>query len=70
MLIGTVVEALPTARLEQGLEGLQFVKVTTDGRRIAAADLVGAQPGDTVLLSTARHCTAPVDVAVVAVVRP
>lgn len=55
------------------LEGQRFLLVDWDGRRIVAADLVGAEAGAQVLLLTgpaAQRCCmeSPLDAAVVAVV--
>lgn len=73
MKLGNVVSSVWATREAQCLQGQTFLVVRTGEGELVAADLVGAAPGDRVLLATgavaARYCMdTPVDAAVVAVV--
>lgn len=72
MRIGTVTGAVWATRKAQRLRGPALLIVTVNGGKLVAADLVGAGPGDRVLLafgSAARQDfpEAPVDAAIVAI---
>lgn len=72
MKIGTVKELLAPARQDPALQGVALVLVEAGTERIAAADLVGAKPGDRVVLLTGPAAAsvtmqAPVDAAAIAI---
>lgn len=72
MKIGTVKELLTPARLNPALQGVALVLVEAGAERIAAADLVGAKPGDRVVLLTGPAAVtvtmqAPADAAAIAI---
>lgn len=73
MNVANVIGTIRVDRRADCLEGQRFLLVDWDGRRIVAADLVGAEAGAQVLLltgSAAQRCCmeSPLDAAVVAVV--
>ena len=73
MKVGKVVGAIWATRKAACLQGQTFLVIEADGKRIVAADQVGAGTGDRVLLATgtvaSKFCMdAPVDAAVVAFV--
>lgn len=72
MEMGKVTAIVPTLRTAACLEQGKFLLVEVAERVIAAGDLVGAYPGDRVLVATGfaagRMCMdAPLDAAVVAI---
>ena len=72
MKIGRVVGSVWATRKAGCLSGQTFLVVDTGKEDLVAADQVGAEPGDRVLLVTgtvaARFCMdAPIDAAVVAI---
>lgn len=72
MKIGTVTELLTPARLNPALQGMALLLAEVGTERIAAADLVGAKPGDRVVLLTGPAAAsvtmqAPVDAAAIAI---
>lgn len=72
MRIGTVTGAVWATRKAERLRGPALLIVTLNGGKLVAADLVGAGPGDRVLLtfgSAARQDfpEAPIDAAIVAI---
>lgn len=54
MKIGTVTELLTPARQDPALIGTALLLADTGEEKIAAADLVGAKPGDRVLILTGK----------------
>lgn len=74
MKIGEAIRTVQVSCRAQCLGEVRFLTVRVGQEELVAADLTGAAPGDEVLLATgtaaARSCMeAPVDAAVVAVVR-
>ncbi len=72
MKIGTVKELLTPARLNPALQGTGLLLIEVDTERIVAADLVGAKPGDRVVLLTGPAAAsvtmrAPADAAAIAI---
>ncbi len=72
MKIGTVKELLAPARLNPALQGVALLLAEVGTERITAADLVGAKPGDRVVLLTGPAAAsvtmqAPADAAAIAI---
>ena len=72
MKIGTVTELLAPARLNPALQGMALLLAEVGTERIVAADLVGAKPGDRVVLLTGPAAAsvtmqAPTDAAAIAI---
>lgn len=72
MKIGTVTELLTPACLNPALQGMALLLAEVGTERIAAADLVGAKPGDRVVLLTGLAAAsvtmqAPADAAAIAI---
>ncbi len=71
MKIGTVTELLTPARLNPALLGTGLLLAEVGTEQIAAADLVGAKPGDRVVLLTGSAAgvttQAPTDAAAIAI---
>lgn len=75
MKIGTVTGTVQSVRTAECLAEQTLLTVRTEEEELAAVDMAGAKAGDKVLLATgtaASHLCmeAPVDAAVVAVLKP
>lgn len=73
MKIGTVIGKLEPQRCAPGFEEIAWMQVCVEKETVVAADMVGAEPGQMVLLATgaaAGRCnmTCPADVIAVAVI--